>query len=63
MSSMFRCDGQVPYPVEVEVGGATVFVLPIDGSTNDNRGGKKCLCKDFANDKSSPCLFSNEKKY
>ncbi|MCI1903626.1 MAG: cyclic-di-AMP receptor [Enterococcaceae bacterium] len=23
-------DGQVPYPVEVEVGGATVFVLPID---------------------------------
>lgn len=24
-------DGQVPYPVEVEVGGATVFVLPVDG--------------------------------
>ncbi|MGX7199337.1 cyclic-di-AMP receptor [Enterococcus nangangensis] len=23
-------DGQVPYPVEVEVGGATVFVLPVD---------------------------------
>lgn len=24
-------DGQVPYPIEVEVGGATVFVLPVDG--------------------------------
>lgn len=24
-------DGQIPYPVEVEVGGATVFVLPVDG--------------------------------
>ncbi|ALS01531.1 MULTISPECIES: cyclic-di-AMP receptor [Enterococcus] len=24
-------DGQVPYPVEVEVGGATVFVLPVEG--------------------------------
>jgi uncharacterized protein YaaQ len=23
-------DGQVPYPVEVEVGGATVFVLPVE---------------------------------
>lgn len=23
-------EGQVPYPVEVEVGGATVFVLPIE---------------------------------
>ncbi|WP_071131827.1 cyclic-di-AMP receptor [Enterococcus timonensis] len=23
-------DGQVPYPVEVEVGGATCFVLPVD---------------------------------
>ena len=23
--------GQVPYPVEVEVGGATVFVLPVEG--------------------------------
>ncbi len=23
-------DGQIPYPVEVEVGGATCFVLPID---------------------------------
>lgn len=24
-------DGQVPYPMEVEVGGATVFVLPVEG--------------------------------
>ena len=24
-------DRQVPYPVEVEVGGATVFVLPVEG--------------------------------
>lgn len=24
-------DGQIPYPVEVEVGGATVFVLPVEG--------------------------------
>ena len=24
-------DGGVPYPVEVEVGGATVFVLPVEG--------------------------------
>ncbi|MGM0213639.1 cyclic-di-AMP receptor [Enterococcus sp. AZ109] len=24
-------DGQVPYPVEVEVGGATVFVMPVEG--------------------------------
>ncbi|MGX7350657.1 hypothetical protein RU97_GL001643 [Enterococcus canis] len=24
-------EGQVPYPVEVEVGGATVFVLPVEG--------------------------------
>ncbi|WP_315306458.1 cyclic-di-AMP receptor [Enterococcus devriesei] len=24
-------DGQVPYPVEVEVGGATVFILPVEG--------------------------------
>lgn len=24
-------DGQVPYPVEIEVGGATVFVLPVEG--------------------------------
>ncbi|KAF1302170.1 cyclic-di-AMP receptor [Enterococcus saccharolyticus] len=24
-------DGQVPYPVEVEVGGSTVFVLPVEG--------------------------------
>lgn len=23
-------DGQMPYPVEVEVGGATCFVLPVD---------------------------------
>ena len=23
-------DGQVPYPIEVEVGGATVFVLPVE---------------------------------
>ncbi|MDN6639804.1 MAG: cyclic-di-AMP receptor [Tetragenococcus sp.] len=23
-------EGQIPYPVEVEVGGATVFVLPIE---------------------------------
>ncbi len=27
-------DGQVPYPVEVEVGGATVFVLPVEGFTS-----------------------------
>lgn len=31
MSLDVSMDGQVPYPVEVEVGGATVFVLPIDG--------------------------------
>lgn len=24
-------DGQVPYPLEVEVGGSTVFVLPVEG--------------------------------
>ena len=24
-------DGQIPYPVEVEVGGATRFVLPVEG--------------------------------
>ena len=24
-------DGQIPYPVEVEVGGATFFVLPVEG--------------------------------
>lgn len=24
-------DGQVPFPVEVEVGGATVFILPVEG--------------------------------
>lgn len=24
-------EGQVPYPVEVEIGGATVFVLPVEG--------------------------------
>lgn len=23
-------DGQVPYPIEVEVGGATVFVMPVE---------------------------------
>ena len=31
MSFDISLDGQVPYPVEVEVGGATVFVLPVDG--------------------------------
>ena len=31
MSLDVTLDGQVPYPVEVEVGGATVFVLPIEG--------------------------------
>ena len=31
MSLYISIDGQVPYPVEVEVGGATVFVLPVDG--------------------------------
>ena len=31
MSLDISLDGQVPYPVEVEVGGATVFVLPIEG--------------------------------
>ena len=31
MSLDISLDGQVPYPVEVEVGGATVFVLPVDG--------------------------------
>ncbi|SMO81658.1 cyclic-di-AMP receptor [Melghirimyces algeriensis] len=31
MSSMGgNADSYVPYPVEVEVGGATVFILPID---------------------------------
>ncbi|HAE0521339.1 TPA_asm: hypothetical protein G2720_26445, partial [Salmonella enterica subsp. enterica serovar Enteritidis str. P125109] len=24
-------DSYIPYPVEVQVGGATVFVLPIEG--------------------------------
>ncbi|MDH6364782.1 uncharacterized protein YaaQ [Enterococcus sp. PF1-24] len=24
-------DSQIPYPVEVEVGGSTVFVLPVEG--------------------------------
>lgn len=31
MSLDISLDGQVPYPVEVEVGGATVFVLTVDG--------------------------------
>lgn len=31
MSLDISLDGHVPYPVEVEVGGATVFVLPVDG--------------------------------
>ena len=31
MSLDISLDCQVPYPVEVEVGGATVFVLPVDG--------------------------------
>ncbi|MEO2550176.1 cyclic-di-AMP receptor [Enterococcus casseliflavus] len=31
MSLDISLDGQVPYPVEVEVGGATVFMLPVDG--------------------------------
>ena len=31
MSLDISLDGQVPYTVEVEVGGATVFVLPVDG--------------------------------
>lgn len=31
MSLDMSLDGQVPYPIEVEVGGATVFVLPVDG--------------------------------
>lgn len=31
MSLDISLDGQVPYPVEVEVGGATVFVLPMEG--------------------------------
>ncbi|AYW44481.1 cyclic-di-AMP receptor [Tetragenococcus koreensis] len=30
MSLNVSLEGQVPYPVEVEVGGATVFVLPIE---------------------------------
>ena len=30
MSLDVSLDGQVPYPVEVEVGGATVFVLPVE---------------------------------
>ncbi|HLQ40994.1 MAG TPA: cyclic-di-AMP receptor [Tetragenococcus sp.] len=30
MSLDVSLEGQVPYPVEVEVGGATVFVLPIE---------------------------------
>ncbi len=31
MSLDISLDGQVPYPVEVEVGGSTVFVLPVEG--------------------------------
>lgn len=31
MSLDISLDGQVPYPVEVEVGGAIVFVLPVEG--------------------------------
>ena len=31
MSLDVSLDGQVPYPVEVEVGGATVFVVPVEG--------------------------------
>ncbi len=31
MSLDVSLDGQVPYPVEVEVGGATVFILPVEG--------------------------------
>ena len=31
MSLDISLDGQVPYPVEVEIGGATVFVLPVEG--------------------------------
>lgn len=31
MSLDISLDGQVPYPIEVEVGGATVFVVPVDG--------------------------------
>ncbi|EOT41237.1 MULTISPECIES: cyclic-di-AMP receptor [Enterococcus] len=31
MSLDISLDGQVPYPVEVEVGGATVFVMPVEG--------------------------------
>jgi Uncharacterized protein conserved in bacteria len=31
MSLDMSMDGQMPYPVEVEVGGATVFVLPVEG--------------------------------
>lgn len=31
MSLDISLEGQIPYPVEVEVGGATVFVLPIEG--------------------------------
>jgi uncharacterized protein YaaQ len=31
MSLDVSLDGQVPYPVEVEVGGSTVFVLPVEG--------------------------------
>ena len=31
MSLDLSLDGQIPYPVEVEVGGATVFVLPVEG--------------------------------
>ena len=31
MSLDMSLDGQVPYPVEVEVGGATVFVVPVEG--------------------------------
>ena len=31
MSLDISLDGQVPYPVEVEVGGAPVFVMPVEG--------------------------------
>ena len=27
-------DSYIPYPVEVEVGGATVFVMPVENSTD-----------------------------
>ena len=51
-------DGQVPYPVEVEVGGATVFVLPVEGfhQYSDGRSEK-------TPDNSAHCFSSITKQF